>query len=310
MPYKSKLVLALLAVYIVWGSTYMAMKITLATLSPLLTVGLRFTIGGTLLLLFTYWKEKKLPDRAATVNALYTGFLLTGIGNCGTSYAINYIPTGIVALISATTPLWFFLLNLFFFDKAKPTLRATIGVGMGLLGMAYLLNPFEKLGQPVPLWPAAAALIGSISWAYGSLKSRNLKMPSSPLQSTALQMLSGGLFGFLCSFLTERGQATALANSGATTFLALAYLIFLGSFVGFTAYLWLINNADPQLASTYAYVNPIIAIILGAAFLNESLSDRTIWASAIILTGVALMTFRRQKHFGSFLMAKTLKQKH
>ena len=293
MSYKTKLIIALGLVYVVWGSTFLGVKVALNTLTPLLTSGIRFTVAGSLLFLFTLIKDKSLPSLKQTRNAAFLGIMLTGIGNCTMAYAINYIPTGIVALISATIPLWVFIINLLFFDKQRPSNLSTIGLLLGIVGMFYLLNPFSGLKQSIAIFPAFIMLLGTISWAFGSLKSKNLALPSS-LQSAAIQMFTGGIFGLIFSFVLEDNQLQALVNSNGATLAAMVYLIFIGSYIGYMSYLWLINNAEPQLAATYAYVNPVVALLLGTVFLNEPLTSQTIIASLIILSGVVLMTLRNK----------------
>ena len=295
MSYKSKLYLALFLVYVVWGSTFMGVKIALETLPPLLVSGLRFTIGGTILLLFTLLRGHQLPPRKTFLNSIFLGLLLTGIGNSSYAYAIHYIPSGIVALIGSTLPLWIFGLNYFFFEQIIPSKIAILGIVMGLVGMFYLINPMEDFGKTIPIFPMTMIIVGSISWAYGSLSSKNLELPTVKLQNAAIQMLSGGAFGLTISFLVEKNQLQAIAESNATTFWAMCYLIFVGTYVAYLAFLWLIDNASPQLASTYAFVNPIVALILGWAFLGELLNFRTAIAAAITLIGVVLMTMDKKK---------------
>lgn len=161
--------------------------------------------------------------------------------------------------------------------------------------MAVLLNPFQQISQQeVPVLVALIVFLGSIAWAFGSLKSPYLVLPNS-LQSTAIQMIVGGCFSLIMSIVFETNQLQAFHNMTTETYLAMTYLVLIGSYVGYTAYVWLINHALPQLTATYAYVNPVVAIFLGWIFLDERLTSRSMLASAIILAGVVMMTLGRKR---------------
>lgn len=295
MSYKSKLIIALGLVYFVWGSTYLGVRYALDVLPPVLISCIRFLVGGSLLLGFLYMKDRKLPTLRQFLNASFIGVLLSGIGNASVAYAISRMPSGLVALMVATLPAWMIILDRVFFDGKKTSTLATIGLIIGLLGMAYLLNPFAKTDvKEIALFPSLIVLFGSFTWAYGSIKSPHLDLPSA-LHSTAIQMLAGGVFSLIVSLIIEDNQWQAIQSMTPKVYLAMAYLIFLGSFVGYTAYVWLINNAPTQLTATYAYVNPVVAIFLGWFFLDEKLTTRSLTASSIILIGVILMTIGRKK---------------
>ena len=282
-------------VYVLWGSTYLGVKIATETLPPLLISGLRFTIGGGLLWLFALLKDRKWPTQKQMLNAAFLGIMLSGIGNAAISYAIDVIPTGIVALISSTVPLWVFGLNYLFFNRVKPTLFELIGLSMGILGMVLLLNPMGQLGPGVALFPILVVCGGCISWSYATLKSKQLALPASSLQSVAIQMLAGGGVGLSTSALLETNQLHAIMSSTPRTFWAIFYLIVVGSYLGYSAFVWLLNHASPQLTSTYAFVNPVIALLLGWLFLDEKFDNRTLLASGVILAGVMLMILGKDK---------------
>jgi drug/metabolite transporter (DMT)-like permease len=255
----------------------------------------RFLIGGSLLFVFTLLKGEGLPSMKETRNAAFIGVLLSGVGNCVVAYALQFMPSGLVALLVATLPAWMILLDFLLFSNQKPTIIGSIGLVLGLVGMAFLLNPSHQINQrEVALFPALLVFGGSIAWAFGSLKSPYLVLPK-PLQSTAIQMTVGGCFSLIMSLLFEQNQLQALQSMTQETYLAMFYLITVGSYVGYTAYVWLINNAPPQLTATYAYVNPVVAIFLGWIFLNERLTPRSMVASAIILAGVIMMTLGRKR---------------
>ncbi|WP_448519462.1 EamA family transporter [Rhodoflexus sp.] len=292
--------LNLTVIYLVWGSTFLGVRYTLEVLPPVLASSMRFLVGGIILLLVAVlWRMAKnqrpvLPTLQQTWGAAQVGIMLVGIGNTALSYAIKFMPTGLVALLVATLPIWTVVLDFALFSKLRPHKLTVTGLLLGIVGMGVLLNPFAGLNTSDLVWfPAVLVLIGSMSWAYGSLRAPYLTMPP-PLQSTAIQMLAGGIFALIISTFTEPDALFAISRMNHATYLAMGYLIFIGSFVGYSSYNWLMRNAPPALVSTYAYVNPVIAIILGWLFLNESLSGHTLTASAIILTGVALITLGRR----------------
>lgn len=295
MSERTKIFIALGIVYVVWGSTYLGVKIALHTLPPMLISCTRFLIGGSLLFGFTLLRGEGLPTLQEARNAAFIGVLLSGVGNCAVAYALMTMPSGLVALLVATLPAWMILLDFLFFSNEKPSIIGAIGLVLGLVGMAVLLNPSQQIGQQeVPILPAIIVFLGSIAWAFGSLKSPYLVLPNS-LQSTAIQMVIGGCFSLTMSFVFEKNQLQAFQNMTTETYLAMLYLIIIGSYVGYTAYVWLINHAPPQLTATYAYVNPVVAIFLGWIFLDERLTSRSMLASAIILAGVIMMTLGRKR---------------
>jgi drug/metabolite transporter (DMT)-like permease len=294
-PSQLTVFLNLAIVYVVWGSTFLGVRYAIDVLPPLLTNTFRFLIGGIILFAFTLLRGHGIPKLKEWRSAAWVGLLLSGMGNSAVAYALKFMPTGLVALLVATLPAWMVVLDYLFFAKQKPSALTIFGLIVGLLGMYILLNPTATLNtQEVVLWPAALIFLGSISWAWGSLQSPYLTMPSQ-VQSTAIQMLAGGVFSLIMSLLLEPNALNTLPQMTAQTYWALAYLIFIGSFVGYSAYVWLINNAPPTLTATYAYVNPVVAMFLGWLFLNETLSQRTLIASVVILGGVILITVGRKK---------------
>lgn len=289
-----KLWVNLLLVYIVWGSTFLGVRYAIEVLPPLMTNTIRFLIGGTIFFVFTLLKGYGIPSLKQWLSAAWVGVLLSGIGNCAVAYAIGFMPTGLVALLVATLPGWMVGLDYYFFAKQKPSWITVVGLGLGLVGMYILLNPLGQLSnREIPLFPAFLVFIGSITWAWGSLQSPYLEMPPR-MQTTAIQMLGGGVFSLIMSLLLEPTGMTALSKIDDRTYAALAYLIIMGSFVGYSAYVWLLHHAPPTLTATYAYVNPVVAVILGWIFVNEKLSNRSLIASLVVLVGVVLISVGRK----------------
>jgi drug/metabolite transporter (DMT)-like permease len=289
-----KLWVNLVIVYVVWGSTFLGVRYAIEVLPPLLTNAIRFLLGGIIFFLFTLLRGYSVPSLRQWLSAAWVGMLLSGVGNCAVAYAIGFMPTGLVALLVATLPGWMVGLDYYFFAKQKPSWLTVVGLGVGLVGMYILLNPADSLAQrEIPLFPAFLVFIGSITWAWGSLQSPYLDMPPQ-MQTTAIQMLGGGVFSLIMSLFLEPAGYTKFADMTTQTYLALAYLIVMGSFIGYSAYVWLLHHAPPSLTATYAYVNPVVAMILGWIIVNEKLSTRSLIASGVVLTGVILITLGRR----------------
>ncbi|HVI46158.1 MAG TPA: EamA family transporter [Chitinophaga sp.] len=293
-PLTSKMILCLLAVYIVWGSTYLGMKIATRAVPPFLISALRFLLAGSILLAIGYYKERTWPMKKQLLSACFVGVLLIGIGNTSVALAVHYMPSGLVALIVAAMPAWFVGLDWAFFSKKKPALLTVAGIVLGFVGLFILFNPFSARNiDSFPLWPVGIVAFGSICWATGSLFVQRLPMPTQ-MTSTAIQMLAGSIFSFAASAFLEPDAWGTLAGITAETTTAYLYLVFIGSLVGYTSYSWLTRNAPPRLTATYAYVNPVVAMLLGWAIGNEAVTPLIGIASAIVIAGVILMTLGKK----------------
>ena len=287
--------LALGTVYLLWGSTYLGIKYAIATIPPLLMGSARFLVAGGVLYLLAIWRGGPATDRLGApqwLAALLIGAALLLGGNGGVILAERNVPTGVVALFVATAPLWMALLDRVIFKRRLSAL-GILGLVIGFGGVAFLI------GSPgsgrINLGGAALALAAPLCWASGSVFTRHVKLPARPLVAAAMEMLcAAGLF-FIASVLAgELGHFHLRAVSTASL-LALFYLITFGSLVGFSAYVWLLRSAPLSLVSTYAYVNPVVAVILGALFLNEAPAPRTLIAGGIIVAAVALIVIARQR---------------
>ena len=291
LSYKTKVILALGLIYVIWGSTFLATKVALKTLTPMLLIAIRFAVGGFGLLVFTALKHTALPTKKQLYNACFIGILLSGFGNGSLAFAIQFIPSGVVALFASAIPIWMFIINYFWFEKKKASLSGIIGLILGFFGLVYLINPMASLRSNIAIFPILVVIFGSVSWAFASVKAKDLDLPTSKLQSAGIQMFAAGIVAILGSLLIEHGQFSALKNTTLDTFWAVSYMIILGSYVGYLSFMWLVSNAPLSLVSTYAYINPIVALILGSLFLGEQITTRTLIASAIILSGVMLITW-------------------
>jgi drug/metabolite transporter (DMT)-like permease len=276
---------ALGIVYLVWGSTYLAIRVMVETVPPLLGAGTRFAVAGAAMLAVLSARRSVRPTRAQLASALLVGILLPG-ANAVVSVAEQEVPSGITALLIASVPLWVILLRR---AAREPVARASVAaVLLGFAGVALLLRPGEQSGDATVL--GLVAVVGAaLMWATGSFASPRLRLPADPLVSTGWQMLLGGLVSAAVGLAVGEAPEVDLAAFSTRSVLALAYLIVFGSWVAFTSYAWLLQNAPISKVSTYAYVNPVVAILLGWLILDEVVTPLTIAGAAIIVVSVALV---------------------
>ena len=286
-----RLAAAFAAIYLIWGSTYLGIRFAVETLPPFLMGGARFLLAGGLLYLGLRWRGLERPARSHWHNAMVVGALLLGVGNGAVNWAEQRIPSGLTALLIAITPMWFALLDWARPGGQRPSLRVTSGIVIGFLGVSLLVGSREILRRQA-LDPAgvAAVLGASLAWAAGSLYARHTPKPASPLMAVALQMLAGG--GILLTTGLLMGEVGRLHPTAISirSVMAFSYLVVFGSLIAFTAYSWLLKTSTPARISTYAYVNPVIAVLLGWLLGGEELTMRTLWAAAVIVLGVVVIT--------------------
>jgi drug/metabolite transporter (DMT)-like permease len=284
-PRRGPLLLALAAVYIVWGSTYLAMRIGVHGLPPMLMGGIRFTIGGAILMAYLVSRGAPLPTIRQWLYALPIGGLLFLGGNGLVAIAEKSISSGIAAVVCATMPLWMALFALA--TGERPRLREWIGLAVGFAGVVILSSGAELQAD---LGATAVLLFAPLAWAAGSLQARRLPMPAG-LMSAAVQMLAGGLLLLVVS----AGAGERLpAEVPTSAWLAVAYLIVFGSLIAFSAYSWLLRNARPAVATSYAYVNPALAVLLGAAVGAETIGWTTLLATPLIVGAVAIIVLGKK----------------
>ena len=289
VPSRARVYAAFAAVYVIWGSTYLAIHFALETLPPFLMAAARFLVAGGLLYTWARLRGVPSPGRPEWRSAVVVGGLLFLCGNGAVVWAQQYVPSGVAALLVATEPILFVLL-FGMRRRERPRRTVMIGLALGLLGVAVLIGPGKLLGGGRVDATAALVLVaGAFCWAVGSLLSRSSRMPESPAMATAVTLLGGGALLLVASVL--RGELATFDPTAVSgrSLLALFYLISFGSLVAFTAYLWILRVATPARAATYAYVNPVVAVLLGWAFAGESLTARMAIAAAIIVGSVALI---------------------
>jgi len=281
--------IALLTLYVVWGSTYLAIRVGVETIPPLTLAAVRFLISGALLYSVSIRRGEAAGDRPGPRqwrdSAIVGGALLVG-GVGLVTVGEQTIPSGIAALLIAAIPLWVTLLGRVFLGD-RLTRQTLVGILIGFGGVALLVAPAGG-GTLDPLG-LVALVFSPISWAAGTLYSRNATLPRRLLVATGMQMLCGGAILAAAAVLTgELGRIHLAAVSGASV-VALLYLIFVGGIVGYSTYVWLLRNAPVSTVTTYAYVNPVVAVVLGALILGEPIGPRTLVAGAIIVGAVALI---------------------
>jgi drug/metabolite transporter (DMT)-like permease len=277
-------------VYLVWGSTYYAIRVGVESFPPYLMAGLRHFIVGLFFYPTFRVVTREKPTFAQWRTAFITGCLLLMVGNGTVSWAEKTVPSGIAALLVATVSLWMVLVDWLRPKGLRPSPRVIAGFLLGFVGMALLVGP-KHLGNSDRVDPlGACALIGaSLAWAAGSIYSRHHPLPRSPLLGTGMQTLSGGTM--LCLFAVATGETRHFHFADVTlrSWLALLYLIVFGSAIGFSAYVYILKHSTAARVATYAFVNPVVALFLGWFLAGEPLSLRTVLASCIILTAVLLV---------------------
>jgi drug/metabolite transporter (DMT)-like permease len=291
---RAKLVIAFAAVYVLWGSTFLAIRFAVATLPPFLMAGARHLIAGAVLYPLARLRSAERPTRANWYGAAIVGALLLVGGNGGVSWAEQVVPSGVAALLVASVSLWMVILEWFRPGGTRPGGRVIVGLALGFAGLAFLVGPSKLAGggrvDPVG---AAVLVLASLSWAAGSIFSHRLRLPHTPLLGTAMQSLAGGAFLALLGLACGQGARLHWTSVSLRSVLALGYLVVFGSLLGFSAYTWLLRVAPTARVSTYAYVNPVVAMFLGWVFAGERPTLRTLAAAAVIIAAVVLVITSR-----------------
>ncbi len=287
---RVQLVLGFACIYVVWGSTYLAIRFGIATIPPFIMGAVRFLIAGMALYAWSRTRGAPKPTRLEWRNSAIIGTLLLFVGNGAVSWAEQRVSSGMTSLLVSTVPLWVVLCELW--EGTKPRLLQILGVGIGLVGVALLVLPTDGKLSSAAVDPLGALVlaIGSLSWTIGSLYSRRAVLAKPATVAIAMQMLSAGVLLFGLAVVTGEFHGLKMANISTRSIWALLYLIVLGSLVGFSTYMWLLRVASPAAVGTYAYVNPVVAVLLGVAFAGERLPPQAIVAMLIIVGGVAMVS--------------------
>lgn len=295
--FRARLIASFTAIYLIWGSTYLCIKIAVETMPPMLMGGVRFLVAGIILYA---WKKHSRRERETFQHwrsAAIGGFLFFLMGNGAVIIGVQFVPSGIVALLVSIMPVWMVLFDQFSPSREVPGIPVIIGLLLGIVGLIILFNPFEIVSQnELHVGGALIVLLGSFCWAAASIYTRGTSLPRSHGLTAGMQMISGGIMLFIAGIATGELNNINFSAFSLASVLALLYLIFFGSIVAFTAYNWLLTATTPSKIGTYSYVNPVVALLLGAAIGGEVLTVRSIVASGVILLGVILITtFRRRK---------------
>ena len=295
VPDRKKLlvILAFAAVYLIWGSTYLAIRFAIDTIPPFLMAGVRFIIAGLIIygIALLQGAGRSIVLREWKSAAIIGGCLLLG-GNGGVAVAEKYVPSGLASVMVATVPIYIALLGWATGQVPRPRPIIWLGLAGGFAGVAILVGPALDLRNAHGARPEIGMLIllvSSFLWSAGSLYSRVAKSAASPFLATAQQMLSGGTFLILAGLLTGEAPRVRLHEISYLSLGAFTYLVFVGAIVGYSAFTYLLRHCEPAKVATYAYVNPIVAVLLGAAFAGETLSARSIVAAVLIVGSVALV---------------------
>jgi drug/metabolite transporter (DMT)-like permease len=291
-PPRALVWLAFATVYVVWGSTYLAIRVAIETLPPFFMAGGRFLMAGGALFALLRLRGSPMPAKVHWQNAAISGFLLLVGGNGLVVWAEQTVPSGLTALLVGLVPVWFALIDWVRPAGPPPGARTVAGILVGFGGMTLLVvgNPGPARDSALNGWGALALVLAGLFWAGGSLFSRHNSKTESPGMTAALQMLCGGAMLMVLALATGEFAEVEQARISPRSVAALLYLVVFGSWIGFSAYVWLLKASKPSHVSTYAYVNPVIALFLGHLLLHEPITARVLLAAAIILAGVILIT--------------------
>ena len=291
---RAQIIAAFASIYLVWGSTYLAIRYAIETIPPFIMGGIRFLISGALLYLWARSRGAPRPTRLHWRNAIIAGgFLLLG-GNGAVMWAEQVVPSGLTALLVSILPFWLVIIEWVRPPRRRPSGLVLVGLVLGFIGIIVLVGPSDVGGHgDVSPLGALVLILGSLSWAIGSFWSRDAQLPESGLLTTGMEMLGGGVLLLLVGMLAGEFSHFDIHGVSHASAVGLVYLITFGSLLGFTSYIWLLDKVSPARLGTYAYVNPIVAVLLGWAIAGERLSVQTGVAAAIVICAVALITTTR-----------------
>jgi drug/metabolite transporter (DMT)-like permease len=296
-PTKVRILIAFAALYLVWGSTYLGIRFAIESIPPFLMAGARFLLAGIIMFAIA-WSQGACKSSWANWRVSFVvGACLLLAGNGGVTISEQYIDTGLAALIVAIVPIYIVLLGWATGTAARPAPIIWLGLVGGFVGVGILLGPALRFHSNDGRHPATGMLIllvSSFIWSAGSLYSRAAKHAASPFLTAAQQMLCGGVLLLLAGIVTGETQRFHPGSISMLSLGSFIYLVIIGAVVGYTAYIWLLRHCDPAKVATYAYVNPIVAVLLGAAFAGETVTLRVLIAAALIIGSVAVVITAQQ----------------
>lgn len=294
---KTRIWAALIAIYLAWGSTYLAIHYAVQSIPPFFMTGVRFLAAGLVLYVWRRLAGDPAPTAKQWQSGIVIGSLLLVGGIGGVAWAEQYVPSGITALIVAAAPLWIVLIEALRPDGSRPTKLTMLGILIGLAGIFILIDPSKSTGQTqgynIP--GVAVLLLSAFAWAIGSIYSHSADMPKSTLLGSGVELLAGSAGSFIIGLLTGEGSKVNLASITLSSVGGLVYLIVVGSLIAFVCYTWLLKVAPIELVVTYAYVNPLIAVVLGSLLAQEVLSVKVLIATPLILCAVILIQVKKSE---------------
>jgi drug/metabolite transporter (DMT)-like permease len=292
---RLQIALAFLAIYVIWGSTFLATRYAVKTIPPFLVSGSRFFLGGLILFVVAQARNREPITARMWAAAALMGALFFTVCHGGLSWAARHVPSGILALLMASTSMWTALIEIVSRSKTRPGKRVIISLLVGFVGLALLVVRPELLaGSHIGPLGAIVALTGAFSWAVGTVFTKRVPHPKSTILSAGMQMMCGGGLLLLAAVLSGQANGWSPANISSQGLLAMAFLTLIGSLVGFSCYMFLLSHCPPTQVATYAYVNPIIALILGFLIAGEPVSGTSLIASVVVIGSVASIIMSRK----------------
>ena len=300
-PPSWQFVAAFAAVYVIWGSTYLAIRFAVESVPPLIMIGGRFLTAGLVLYPVLRLRGTPRPSAKTWVAAAVFGFLMLGVGTGTVAWAEQYIDSGLAALIVAAVPMWMVLIDWVRPGGAGPGRRVTLGLAIGFIGVALIIGPVDldavgaaggtgRGSHMAQLLSAVAIVLASLSWAIGSVFSRHAPLADSPLMAAAQEMIAAGAIVLLIGLAIGEADGWSLSMVSRDSWFGWMWLVLAGSLVAYVSYVWLLHNTTPARAGSYAYVNPVVAVILGWWLANETFSPRILFAAALVIASVVLIT--------------------
>lgn len=286
------IVAAFAGIYIIWGTTYLGIAFAIQTVPPFISGAIRFLIAGALMYAWLRLRSRAPLAEVNLVAAAWTGVLLSGLGNGFVIWSQQGIPSGIAALIVTAVPVVVLVLDWAFFSKRAPTRSALAGTGIAVAGVVAIVMHTRSLSGSVHTLHLLALIVAIVAWSLGTLVQKRYATAQSVLSFTCAQMLFGGLFQLVMSWIDAEWARFDLSSVSMASVIALAYLIVFGSLIGLNCYLWLLTRVPASKVTTYALVNPVVALILGAVVLDERITPVAIVAAGLVLVGVALVLFQ------------------
>ncbi len=295
-PARFAVIIAFAALYLIWGSTYLGIRFAIATIPPLLMAGARFFVAGLIMYFIACWQSGWKSSLAEWRHALVIGACLIFCGNGGVTLAEQWVPSGLASLLVATVPIYIALLAWLTGSAPRPRPMVLLGLASGFVGVGILIGPalFTSHTSGHAGLGMLILLTGSLLWSIGSLYSRRASNSASPFLSSAQTMLCGGALMLVAGFARGEARGFDLRQVTALSLGAFIYLVLIGAIVGYTAYIWLLRHCDPGKVATYAYVNPVVAVLLGSFFAGETLTARIALAAAVIIGSVAVVITAQQ----------------